>query len=150
MKKFQFLLQTLLEVRQQKETVAYTDLMEAQLVLQRMIKLHRDLENELQQLNGFIEEKKIKSIPAAELASDIEYGLLLNKKIIHQQDIINKTLDFVENKRQSLIDAMQRRKIIENLREKRHSEWESEFQSVEKTFFDELATIRFVRKSAKQ
>lgn len=150
MKKFQFLLQTLLEVRQQKETVAYTDLMEAQLVLQRMIKIHRDLENELQQLNGFIEEKKIKSIPAAELASDIEYGLLLNKKIIHQQDIINKTLDFVENKRQSLIDAMQRRKIIENLREKRHSEWESEFQSVEKTFFDELATIRFVRKSAKQ
>lgn len=150
MKKFQFLLQTLLEVRQQKETVAYTDLMEAQLVLQRMIKIHLDLENELQRQTCFIEEKKVKSIPAVELASDIEYGLLLNKKIMHQQDIINKTLDFVENKRQSLIDAMQKRKIIENLREKRHAEWESEFQSVEKTFFDELATIRFVRKSAKR
>jgi flagellar protein FliJ len=142
MKKFRFSLATLLEVRRQKEIVERKNLLEAHLVLQKAITGLNELENQRLEFLDILRQKQMPVVEMRELTEYFDYLEVIKKRIVLQQEIINDALESIENQRKVVVVAMQKRKIIENLREKKFAEWEYEAQSQEKAFFDELTTIR--------
>lgn len=149
MKKFQFSLSTLLNVRRLKEEIAQKNLLESQILLQKeMTTLEEFLQAYYGTKNEIRKIQKSMSHPE-EFTRLYEYLADMKKRIKAQQILVETAKMNVELKRQDVIRAMQQRKIIENLREKKFSEWENEFFDLERKAFDELATMQYGRKKSK-
>ena len=146
MKKFRFSLTTLLQVRREKENIARKNLLEEHLVLQDHLAKLIVLVRQRQQIIQSIREKQKEKLAIDELSHHFDYLQTLKKKIDRQFQQINEVHQQLEVLRQEVLKAVHQRKIIENLRDKKLTEWETKYLEQERAFFDELATIRFARK----
>lgn len=149
MKKFDFKLAPLLKYREEIEHLRQKELVIAHNQLQHL----RDRLTELNAINQNIMEKVRKKegpiIDPREFSSTFEFLNTLGKRMKTQETEILKAQQRVEEKRKAVISAMQKRKIVENLQEKQYAAWDYEIQEQEKSFFDELATIRYMRDKLK-
>lgn len=145
MKKFRFSLETLLELRQNQENLAYKALLEAQLVLTKSLSSLEELEKEKKDLEKEIQKEQMAPSSAATLADQYEFYRTIEKRIEYQKSLVREARQEMDNQRQALAIAIQKRKMMENLQEKKFSEWEYNLQEQERAFFDELATMRFLR-----
>jgi flagellar FliJ protein len=149
MKKFRFSLSTLLQVRKQAEEIAHKNLLEAHLLLQRQLaglsELHQEQDKIIRELR-----RLQRSDPNPEkIISLNNYMQSIEAKIERQLSSVKQATFFVELQRQEVIKAMQKRKIIENLKDKRYSEWEEELFDKERADQDELSTMRYSRSKSK-
>lgn len=144
MKKFKFNLETLLKVREQQENVAKQALGEAQAALQALYQQIDDLNAEGQKTELAVEQQKSRGFSAPELAASLQYLDSLRGRVALLEDDVMRANNVVQQRRQEVAKAMQERKAIENLKEKRHEEWRKEMARAEKNFLDEQATMRFV------
>ncbi len=149
MKKFIFKLEPLLNFRKQEEHLKRKELFLAHTHLQHLIGKMEELEKECLDLDETIRRKSAIHVDTAEIVGFYDYKQVVNEQLKRYKEEIAKTHQRIEKRREAVIEAMQKRKIVENLQEKQSSSWESAFQEKEKTFFDELATIRYMRDKQK-
>lgn len=146
MKKFEFSLTTLLKARKLKEEIAHRNLLETETVL---IKHQKDLRTLYQQLDSLMIEIRasqagLSSIPR--LTELHYYVASVKQKILNQKFVVKEAEISLELSRQKVVQAMQERKIIENLNLKKLLEWEAfnKFQELKEN--DEIATSQYPRK----
>lgn len=150
MKQFNFPLKTLLEVRKQKEILARKDLFEAHLQMKKMLDGLYALLREWKNLIETLKTNQNEKMPAHKLMENFEYFRLLKNKIDLQNKNLKESKISIEFHRKAVIEAMQRRKIIENLKEKKSAEWEAENLNQEKMHIDDLATTRYTHAKLKK
>lgn len=148
MKKFQFSLETLLEVRRSQENITYKGLLEAQMILTKMIFSLEVMQQERNELEKGILEKKDTFSRADAVASQFDYLLFLGNRIQNQKKIIEEAREKMDKQRQELAIVIQKRKMIENLKDRKYAEWDYNLKEKERAFFDELATMRFLKQEA--
>ncbi len=143
MKKFDFRLQSVLQLKSQLEDNAKNSLARAT----------RELENQ----KAFLEElNSINNGSMNSLTSEVDEGISiyrikvynsylshLKNKITNQKENVNIAERDVDINRESLIKAMQERKIIEKLKEKKYQEYIKEQNKAEQLVIDELNSFKF-------
>ncbi len=148
MKPFKFRLQKLLEFREMEEEQNQLAFGRVQAEykfaldeLQRLIQ-HRDTAVDLfckKQKNGLkIEEFKLFQ----------NYFDKFNEDIQNQRQKIEKIQAILHEKQKLLIEAVQKRKIVEKFKEKRFNQYYSQQLQDEQKMIDEVGTQAFVRKKA--
>lgn len=140
-----FSLTTLLHVRRQQEELAHKNLLEAHLVLRKITVILQELHKELENLREQIRQSHKKRQNYSDLASYYRYMDVVKKKIERQGILVKEAEASVERQREDVVKAMQKRKIIENLRDKKLAEWESDNFDLERASLDELATMRYAK-----
>lgn len=145
MKKFQFSLATLLEVLRNQENLAYKSLLEAQLVLTKTCESLENLEKKRNALINTIHSEQKSPSTVSTLANQYEFFQFLEKRIKNHEILVQHAQIEMDTRREKLTTAVQKRKMMENLQEKKYNEWDYNLQEKERTFFDDLATIRFLR-----
>jgi flagellar protein FliJ len=149
MKKFEFSLSAVLKVRIKKEEIAQNNLWEAHQLLKRASMEKESLVNECHAVNSQIRTIQ-KGLQKADVLVELfEYLAVVKKRIMLQEEIVEEAKFGVEIKRKIAIKAMQERKVIENIKEKKFKEWENEFFDQERKTFDELAPMQFESKIRK-
>jgi flagellar FliJ protein len=144
MRKFQFKLQTLLKVREQKEKAAQQELAQAQQA-RDMIQHRIDaLQEEGKEAEAMMREKKQRTFSAPELSANLQYLEGIRFQIARMQDDLFRASNIVAEKQQQLAEAITDRKALEKLKERRKEEWEAEFRREERKLADEHATTRFL------
>lgn len=145
MKKFHFSLEALLEYRRQQENKAYKEFLETRLVFEKNLDILDNLIQEERILNEAIRQNEKQLPDLLQLECQFDYLQLLGQRIAKQKSRVNEAKKNMEKQRKELTFALQKRKIIENLYERKFSEWEYTLQEKERSFFDELAAIRFLK-----
>lgn len=150
MKKFQFTLHALLQFRKEEETHKQKELFLAQTFFEKLVKELNQLTKEFQDIEEEIRSKEQKSLHAAEVVALFDYLKLIRKKIDLLKTNIQEAQYQVNKRRQAVIRAMQKKKVVEHLQEKQLADWTYEYKETEKAFFDELATIRYMQNKIKK
>jgi flagellar protein FliJ len=146
MKKFEFSLAALLKLRKKKEELAQTRLLKAeQIFTQEKIQLARLLK-EFNTTCQEIRKLHVSSSKANTLEQMYQYLTNLKNKIYKQKEITLEAKYIVEAKRSMLIAAINNRKILENLKEKKLAEWTYEAFNQERKFFDQIGAMQYSRK----
>jgi flagellar protein FliJ len=145
MRKFLFSLEALLDLRRNQENLAYKALLEAQLILIKSLAFYEELEKEKEALEEAIKREQKITSDVLKLANQYEFFRILEERIESQKSLLLSARKEMDNRRQELAISIQKRKMIENLQEKKKGEWEYILEKQERVFFDELATIRFLR-----
>lgn len=147
MKKFDFRLDTVLRVRQQELNVVRQELVEAELAqrdieeaIRRVREEHTSIEEEMRQ--GREGRKSVLDIRNA-----LEYLHQLQARVVRMQDDLLRAQNFTGIKRKEVAEAQQKKKMIENLKEKQYRRWQKEVSDEERNILDELATLRHSRKN---
>ena len=146
MKKFLFSLSTLLQVRRQKEKIAQKNLLEAHLVLRKVSGVLKKLEGELDNIKNQISRAQNEKQHPAQFIPYYDFMESIKKKITRQKIIVREAGISIDRQRNELIKVMQKRKIIENLSDKKYSEWNATFFKTERAALDEMATMRYSRR----
>lgn len=147
MAKFIFRLEAVLNVKRQQEENIKNELGKA---IQR-------LETEKQKLAGFERSKeeiisefnrKTKKTTVHKLIEFNSYLSLLKTNIIHQKERVNKAALDVDKIREELVKAVQERKILEKLKEKKHDEYLIEQKKLEQKTNDEIVSYKHKESSS--
>ena len=146
MKKFQFKLESVLKIRKQAEQEALIDLQEAESQLKKILDHIASLEKEILETETSLRSQARQALSAQEIAYHSSYIQLTRVKIEKMQDNMLRAKNNVEEKRQIAVKAMQERKMIEKLKEKRYSQWEKEIVEKERSQLDEIGTMRHSKK----
>lgn len=143
MKRFEFSLSAVLKVRIKQEEIAQNNLWEAHQLFRRVSEERESLVNEWHDMNNQIRTMQRNLHGINGLVEMFKYLTVVKKRIKLQEEIIVEAKFAVEIKRKLVIKAMHERKVIENIKDKKFKEWETEFFDQERKIFDELATMRF-------
>ncbi|OPX44589.1 flagellar biosynthesis chaperone [Ruminiclostridium hungatei] len=143
MQKFGFRLESVLKLRTQLEDNAKNNLAQAA----------RELEN---QKNCLVELEETREASRRALTSAVDGGVpvyqvrnfnsffgLMKNKIVRQKENVNNAQNDVDINREALVKAMQDRKIIEKLKEKKHEDFLKEQNREEQLLIDELNSYKF-------
>lgn len=145
MKKFVFKLEKLHSLRQKQEKDCKEELAkalaEADQILSKLEGARRERDET---------EKKLRQIQEStndsrEISEYFHYLDLMGKKLANIQDEVIKSQNEVTVKRQNLQEALQKRKVLDNIKEKKYSLWEKEYSKLEAALLDEVATTRYHR-----
>lgn len=143
MKKFEFSLSAVLKVRIRKEEIAQNDLWEAHQLLKRVTLELNSLIDESRNIDDQIRKAQQEMYRIEGLVKLFEYLGVVKKKIKLQEEVVKEAKFGVEIRRKMAVKAMQERKVIENIKEKKFKDWEKEFLDQERKAFDEIATMQF-------
>ena len=143
MKKFEFSLETVLKHREQQEVIAHQNLRLIEKLLNHetdnLVKLLDELKTEIQLLTIYQKSSTMGGI----MRDSHSYIEDLHKKIRQQELVIAKAGKEMNHFRYHLLEVMQKRKIIDNIRKRRLDEYEEKDNRLENKAQDELATIRY-------
>jgi flagellar export protein FliJ len=143
LKKFQFSLQTLLHAYKQRENMAKKNLQEAELLLHHETTILEKYEKALSRTYQHIKMLQ-KGNPSAQVLQEWQEFLKgIKAKIEQHKDYIAQARLAVQWRQKEVIQAMRRRKTMDNLQERRSMEWDNEQMEKERYELDELSTIRY-------
>ncbi len=143
MQKFGFRLESVLKLKTQIEDNAKNNLARST----------RELQN---QKNRLEELEEIKELSMNKLTSEVDSGIpvyqirnfnsffgLMKNKITKQKVNVNNAQNDVDINREALVKAMQEKKILEKLKEKKYEEYLVEQNKAEQQLIDELNSYKF-------
>jgi len=143
MQKFGFRLESVLNLKSQLEDNAKNSLARATIELESQKACMEGLKNindgSINSLNAEVD----KGIPVFRIRNYNSYFLLLKNKIKDQKEHVNIAEHAVDINREGLIKAMQERKILEKLREKKYQEYIKEQNKSEQLLIDELNSFKY-------
>ncbi|MHB8064587.1 MAG: flagellar export protein FliJ [Ruminiclostridium sp.] len=143
MQKFGFRLDSVLKLKSQLEDNAKNCLARATRELESQKNSLEGLKNindgSMNSLNIEVEE----GTPVYRLRIYNSYLSFMKKKITEQKENVNIAEQDVDINRESLIKAMQERKILEKLKEKKYQEYQKEQSKAEQLLIDELNSFKF-------
>jgi len=137
--KYKFSMEKVLEWRQGKEKSA----MEKFAVVQDHVQQQKSILALIMSEFESTKEKCRKRNNIQEMRQQHYYKEAIEEKIEKQTDLIHQTTENLECMRLELVEAQKDRKIIEKLKEKDFSLYESNIKVVEQKELDEMATLKF-------
>jgi flagellar FliJ protein len=139
MKKFQFSLQKVMEVKQTEEKVLQKNLSLAEHNLLEAEKSLLEMQNNLKmELNKFSELNNGKC-SSTDYLLHTQYVESLGIQINNQHNEVNKCAGEVKQCRKKLIDKARERKTIEKLRDNKLEEYKKQVKKEEQMFLDEIS-----------
>lgn len=146
MKKFQFRLQRVMEMKEEVEKQRMVDLAEVKKRVTRELEALEKLREEDQNCRAHIKERgSQKRINPATMDMIYRYLKKLEADIDTQQGKVSDVKDEMEKKRQVLLDAAKERKILEKLKDRKKSDYLSDLSKKEQKTLDEISAVKFSR-----
>jgi len=143
MQKFGFRLESVLNLRTQLEDNAKNSLACAARELECQIDCLTGLKNVNDDSMNSLNAEVDKGIPVYRIKNYNSYLSFLKSKIENQKENVNIAEHAVDINRESLIKAMQERKILEKIREKKYQEYLITQNKAEQLLIDELNSFKF-------
>jgi flagellar FliJ protein len=147
MAKFVFRLEAVLNVKRQQEENIKNELGKAMQRLeaekQKLSRLERSKEEIIAEFNN-----KAKKTTVHKLIEFNAYLSLLKSNISRQKERVNKAELDVDKIREELVKAVQERKILEKLKEKKHDEYLIEQKKLEQKTNDEIVSYKHKESSS--
>lgn len=140
MKKFNFRLQRVLEVREAKETACQRDLARSVEELRREELRLQEAGSELEASSEGLRLALKKSDSAGNLVALDSWRIRKGEELKMQKARTRDRKNRVQQKRSTLIQASKDRKVLDRLRRRRMEEHEAESRAEEQAFMDELGS----------
>jgi flagellar protein FliJ len=141
-----FKLQSVLDYRKNIEEKIHNDFSEKKRELETekfnlkcLVKERVDIIDELRKMHG-------KSLHAEDIARYVSYVEKIREKEKKQKEIIERVKNELELKRNELLDAVKKRKVMEKLKERHTDEYESNMSAMEQKNSDEMSVLKFGRR----
>jgi flagellar protein FliJ len=148
MKKFKFSLEALLNhrIRKEQELQKEVSLCEYEVINEKsiLLQIKHDITKTYDELNY----KQTNRMEISEHIRYINFISRLNNSILIQEDKITKVENKFILKREELIEAVKKRKIVDNLKEKKLLAYKDEQQKEEQNFMDEVGIYCFNNKNS--
>lgn len=143
MHKFAFRLESVLNLKAQMEDNAKNNLARATKELENHKDYLEELKNENDaSINSLTEEVDV-GVPVYRVRLYNNYLSLMKEKIVNQKENVNIAEHNVDTNREVLIKAMQERKVLEKLKDKKFDEYVKEQNKAEQLGIDELNSFKF-------
>ena len=143
MQKFGFRLESVRNLKVQLEDNAKNNLALASRELKKqkefLTGLRTTREDSISELNSKVDE----GVSISQIRAYNNYLTLLKQKITEQRENVNTAQKQVDVRRESLVKAVQERKILDKLREKKYGEFLKEQGKAEQLLIDELNSFKF-------
>ncbi len=143
MHKFGFRLESVRNLKVQMEDNAKNHLALASRELEKQKEFLNGLkttrESSISELNSKVDE----GVSISQIRAYNNYFSFLKQKITEQKQNVNNAQNQVDIKRESLVKAVQERKILDKLREKKYGEFLKEQGKAEQQLIDELNSFKF-------
>jgi len=142
---FKFRLQTVLEYRTILEEKTLFRFSEAARCLDKEKRQLELLEQEKFHLVGILKDTQKNANPVENITLLVRYIGELRKRENRQQEIIREASLDLETKRKELLESVQKRKILEKLREKNLEDYQHHLADNDRKVMDEMGITRFGR-----
>lgn len=142
MSRFQFRLESVLNIREKFEDKKKQEYSDALNKLQREVELKEKLVNESISLFSLLRTKMLDSISPREIIFYNNYANYLKVRIAEQEDNIMLAKKRAEEKRQELIEASKQKKMLEKLKEKEWINFLDEENKKEQKIIDEIVSFK--------
>jgi len=142
MARFIFKLQSVLDLRKQKEDSVKNELAAAMRKLQAEERKLSELENKQDDTVREFNEKTRKTT-VHELVEFNEYLSVLNSRIRTQKENVNIAAQYVDKVREELVKAMKDRKILEKLKDRQYEEFLLDQKKLEQKTNDEIVSYNY-------
>ncbi len=143
MKKFAFRLESVLNLKTQMEDNAKNNLARATKELENQKEYLKDLRNVNNKSMNSLTEEVDEGIPVYRVQIYNNYLSLMKEKIANQKEKVNVAERNVDKNREHLIKAMQERKVLDKLKEKKYDEYAKDQLKEEQLGIDELNSYNF-------
>lgn len=143
MYKFGFRLEPVLNLKTQIEDNAKNNLARSARELERQQECLEELKSLKETSMGELSAEIANGVPAHKIRGYNSYFSLMKNKIINQKENVNIAQNDVDINREALVAAMQERKIIEKLKEKKYQEYLKEQNKSEQQLIDELNSFKY-------
>ncbi len=146
MKKFSFPLEALLQQRLRDEDLVKRDLADANSLIYSLQQELSDSEIQLKELQkSQLEARRNGTANNTVLRYSITYRNKIKIDMVRKGNEIQDAVGKASQIQNRLIEAVQRRKTVEILKEKKHEEWLEEIKKHEQKFLDDLAQQGYIR-----
>ncbi len=143
MHKFAFRLESVLKLKTQMEDNAKNNLARATKELENQKVYLEELKNENDASINSLTEEVDEGIPVYRVRLYNNYLSLMKEKIVNQKENVNIAEHNVDTNREVLIKAMQERKVLDKLKDKKFDEYIKEQNKAEQLGIDELNSFKF-------
>jgi flagellar export protein FliJ len=143
---FNFKLQTILDVRKMLEDKFLQEFSQQQREFQRE---HERLQSIQRQKTVLIDELRNvqgKTVNVSELTMNVENIKHCLKGEARQQEQVREAERLTEIKKETLFDAIEKRKSMETLKTRQYDQHQSDLNLIERTAIDEMAMVHYNRK----
>lgn len=142
MQRFVFSMQTILDLRLKEEEKILLDLADKEMELQRGKETLEQLKKELEKYQADQKSNRLKQ-SALSLKHSVSWRHSLKKDLLIKAQELQEIVADISHIRTRLLDATQKRKSLELLRDKQKDSWQKEYNRKEQIFLDELAQNQY-------
>ncbi len=143
---FNFGLQPVLDCRKAIEEKILVEFSEQKRRLEREKATLTKLRKERMLLVEQLKKKQEIMLSAADIALYISCIQKLREKENDQQGLVREVMICLESKREELLEAVKKAKMMETLKSQQLQEYEANIIALERKAFDEMAILRFERR----
>lgn len=146
MRKFQFRLQSLLEVKRRREEQAHQDFVHQEELLAEHYRFRDGLLREITEQRDRLSFSEQSELHLEDVLQD-RYRLdYLEQVVVEKEREIGECRQELEQRRQILIECSRERKMVEKIRQKEFALWQKESARLEQVALDEVSAIAFSRR----
>jgi flagellar FliJ protein len=143
---FKFRLETVLNARKAFEDKLLREFSEKKRELEKEKQVLETLKEERQQSIDHLKRMPDQTVTVAEIAMYTSYIEFLQGRVDYQLMVVSKGQDALEAKRQEVLEAVMKRKVMENLKERAHREYQANIELQERKALDEISLQGFSRR----
>ncbi|MBU1078165.1 MAG: flagellar export protein FliJ [Spirochaetes bacterium] len=151
MKRFQFRLQKLLEIREHKERLVKNELAKAErkkyIQVEKKDRMHAELD---ESRNKMKEEEKERLLSVERMKLYQRYFKRLGSGMKMQDKLIMIADEEIGLINEKLVEARKQRRILEKLKENKLKEYNYELQKEEQDFFDEVGNTNYIKEKSEK
>ncbi len=147
MKKFQFRLQVVLDIKEKLLEQKLLELSKVQRGLQEAIQKQKTLESYQLEINQAL-LKVFQSGNDLDLVEVQRYKDFINKLLVDissQKVVVQNITKLLEIKRKEVNDVLKEKKVLEKLKENQQKKYYQEFDQYQRSELDDIATSRYMR-----
>lgn len=144
MRKFQFGLQRVLDVREMREKALLAELAAIRAEYERERELLIEMMQSVDECRNILREKLSGNCPD-EIRETYEFMNGLAARCVEQETVIEKVAERRDAKMAEVIEASKERKALEQLKEQKRIEHAREVERQDQIFMDDIAGVRFRR-----
>ncbi len=148
MKPFRFPLQAVLTVRANQENKALEAFVRAQADFEKIAARHREIQREIEAVLHSRRDVLSKTVTSDEVQR-MQQGLRLLQEVLRRcQSEMERAQTILEEKSRTLLQARQKREVVEKLQEKQLAGHVAKAAKVEQKMVDDFATLKSIGKFA--
>jgi len=142
---FQFRFQRVLDVREQQEDLEEIEFARVQNRLRSEKQTLEELEQKLDDHYQNIRTRRKAGASASNFSQQQEYTQYLLGQIDRQKEVVEEWEQKLETQREQLIEASQRRQVLERLKENDHEQFQEEVLRRERLELNQVAARQYAR-----